>query len=105
MVEELDPKQGQVGFKQLPLLDSGDFVEAEGTVIKTKTGEIYLYFAPLTFLIYLSAPVAYLVDFSTSFMLNCVAAISEPGSRYSGTNSSSGRSPMTMPAACVEAGR
>lgn len=35
----------------------------------TKTGEIYLYFAPLTFLIFLSAPVAYLVDFSTSFML------------------------------------
>lgn len=34
-----------------------------------KTGQIYLYFAPLTFLLYLSAPWAYLVDFSTSFIL------------------------------------
>lgn len=30
----------QLGFDQLPLLDSGDFIEANGTVIKTKTGEI-----------------------------------------------------------------
>ncbi|HEY1878708.1 MAG TPA: MFS transporter [Caulobacteraceae bacterium] len=36
---------------------------------QTKTGQVYLYFAPLTFLIFLSAPVAYLVDFSTTFML------------------------------------
>jgi MFS family permease len=35
----------------------------------TKTGQIYLYFTPLTFLVFLSAPFAYLVDFSTSFIL------------------------------------
>lgn len=36
----LDASQGIVGIKELPLLDTGDFVEATGTVIKTKTGEI-----------------------------------------------------------------
>ncbi len=39
-VAELDAAAGQLGFAQLPLLDSGDFVEASGTVIKTQTGEI-----------------------------------------------------------------
>jgi lysyl-tRNA synthetase class 2 len=32
----------QLGMKQLNLLDTGDFVEASGTVIKTQTGEISL---------------------------------------------------------------
>jgi len=36
---------------------------------ETRTGQIYLYFAPLTFLLFLSTPVAYLVDISTTFML------------------------------------
>lgn len=36
----LDPANNQLGMKELPLLDSGDFVEARGRVIKTKTGEI-----------------------------------------------------------------
>ena len=39
-VSPLDAAKAQVGFEQLPLLDSGDFVEAHGTVVKTKTGEI-----------------------------------------------------------------
>jgi lysyl-tRNA synthetase class 2 len=39
-VEALDAAHSQVGFDQLPLLDSGDFVEAKGAVIKTQTGEI-----------------------------------------------------------------
>lgn len=39
-VAELDAKSGLVGMKELPLLDTGDFVEATGEVIKTKTGEI-----------------------------------------------------------------
>jgi lysyl-tRNA synthetase class 2 len=30
----------QLGFDQLPLLDSGDFIEATGPVIKTQTGEV-----------------------------------------------------------------
>jgi len=39
-VAELQPEKSQLGFTQLPLLDSGDFIEAQGTVIKTQTGEI-----------------------------------------------------------------
>lgn len=39
-VAPLDAKAGRVGMEQLPLLDSGDFVEAHGPVIKTQTGEI-----------------------------------------------------------------
>lgn len=39
-VAETDGPQGIIGIKQLSLLDSGDFVEATGEVIKTKTGEI-----------------------------------------------------------------
>ncbi len=37
---ELDAADGILGIKEVPLLDSGDFVEATGEVIKTKTGEI-----------------------------------------------------------------
>lgn len=39
-VAKLDPADGVLGIKELPLLDTGDFVEATGEVIKTKTGEI-----------------------------------------------------------------
>jgi len=35
-----DPKNSQLGMSELGLLDSGDFVEAAGEVIKTETGEI-----------------------------------------------------------------
>jgi hypothetical protein len=42
---------------------------------------------------------------STHFMLNWVTGMSERGSRYIGTSCDSGRSPMTMPAAWVEAWR
>lgn len=38
----LEPRDSAIGIKQLNLLDSGDFVEATGNVIKTKTGEISL---------------------------------------------------------------
>lgn len=37
---ELKPENGELSIKQLSLLDIGDFVEAHGTVIKTKTGEV-----------------------------------------------------------------
>ncbi len=40
VVEGLKPADSQLGLDQLPLLDSGDFVEAHGPVIKTQTGEI-----------------------------------------------------------------
>ncbi len=36
----LDAPNSVVGMEQLPLLDTGDFIEATGEVIKTKTGEI-----------------------------------------------------------------
>jgi lysyl-tRNA synthetase class 2 len=39
-VEALHAENSQLGFDQLPLLDSGDFIEANGKVIKTQTGEI-----------------------------------------------------------------
>ncbi len=40
LVEGLNSEQSQLGIEQLSLLDSGDFVEASGPVIKTQTGEI-----------------------------------------------------------------
>lgn len=39
-VDALKAEVGQLGLKELPLLDTGDFIEATGEVIKTKTGEI-----------------------------------------------------------------
>ena len=39
-VENLKAEDSQVGMSELPLLDTGDFIEATGPVIKTKTGEI-----------------------------------------------------------------
>lgn len=39
-VEELDVEKGTLGLKQVTLLDTGDYIEATGEIIKTKTGEI-----------------------------------------------------------------
>lgn len=39
-VAGLKAENSQISFDQLPLLDLGDFIEATGPVIKTKTGEI-----------------------------------------------------------------
>ncbi len=39
-LEKLNVDNNQLGIDQLPLLDSGDFIEATGKVIKSKTGEI-----------------------------------------------------------------
>jgi lysyl-tRNA synthetase class 2 len=39
-VEPLNAEDSQVGMNELPLLDTGDFIQASGPVIKTKTGEI-----------------------------------------------------------------
>ncbi len=39
-VAGLDAANSQLGFEQLPLLDSGDFVQASGPVVKTQTGEM-----------------------------------------------------------------
>lgn len=39
-MEKTDGTKGLVGIENLSLLDTGDFVEATGDVVKTKTGEI-----------------------------------------------------------------
>lgn len=49
-VEGLKAEDSQLGLEQLPLLDSGDFVEAHGTVIRTQTGEISVDVARLRLL-------------------------------------------------------
>lgn len=40
VLSEPDPKNAEIAFGQLNLLDPGDFVEASGKIIKTQTGEI-----------------------------------------------------------------
>lgn len=40
IVSPLRVETGTIGFAQLPLLDVGDFIEAQGLVIKTQTGEV-----------------------------------------------------------------
>lgn len=40
IMENSNPKQGNVGIEDIGLLDTGDFIEATGEVTKTKTGEI-----------------------------------------------------------------
>ncbi len=39
-VAELNAVEGVIGMAQLPLLDTGDFVEGTGEIIRSKTGEI-----------------------------------------------------------------
>lgn len=39
-IAERDAQLGQLGIADLPLLDTGDFIEATGEIIKSKTGEI-----------------------------------------------------------------
>ena len=39
---ELNAEKGELGISELNLLDTGDFVQATGEVIKTKTGEVSL---------------------------------------------------------------
>jgi len=39
-IAERDVSIGQLGLSDLPLLDTGDFLEATGEIIKSKTGEI-----------------------------------------------------------------
>jgi len=40
ILKPIDANNSQLGIKELPLLDIGDFVEADGKVIKTQTGEL-----------------------------------------------------------------
>lgn len=45
-----DPESNRLGIKQLNLLDTGDFIEANGNVIKTQTGEMSIECAGLRLL-------------------------------------------------------
>ena len=49
-VAERDPARSQLSMADLPLLDTGDFVEATGQVIKSKTGEISIFVEQLRLL-------------------------------------------------------
>ena len=49
-LEGLDPKNEQLGFSELSLLDSGDFVAATGKVIKSQTGELSIQVSKLRLL-------------------------------------------------------
>ena len=40
VLKELDVSNGNLGLDQISLLDSGDFIQAMGTVIRTQTGEV-----------------------------------------------------------------
>ena len=46
----LDKEKGSLGFSELALLDVGDFVQATGKIVKTKTGQISIEVAGLILL-------------------------------------------------------
>lgn len=50
-MEPLEATTSKLGFKELPLLDSGDFIEVSGQVIKTETGEISIKVKSLRLLV------------------------------------------------------
>lgn len=50
IVAGLDAANNQLGIAELPLLDTGDFVEASGKIIKSQTGEISVEVANLRLL-------------------------------------------------------
>ncbi|MDK2899188.1 MAG: lysyl-tRNA synthetase, class [Patescibacteria group bacterium] len=62
IVENLDITNNQIGLTELPLLDTGDFIEATGSVIKTKTGEISIEVARLRLLTKSLRPMPSVID-------------------------------------------
>lgn len=40
IVQSIDATKNQIGIAELPLLDTGDFIEATGKIIKSQTGEV-----------------------------------------------------------------
>jgi lysyl-tRNA synthetase class 2 len=61
-VEGLDTKNSQIGISELPLLDTGDFVEATGKVIKSKTNEISIEVVKLRLLTKAIRPMPSAID-------------------------------------------
>lgn len=61
-VAEHDPAQNQLGITELPLLDTGDFVEAKGSVGKSQSGEISVFTRELRLLTKSLRPMPSAVD-------------------------------------------
>ncbi len=57
-----DASKNQLGVEDLPLLDTGDFIEATGTIGKSKTGEISLFTQTFRFLAKALRPMPSAVD-------------------------------------------
>lgn len=49
-IKSADPKNSELDMKQINLLDTGDFIEAHGEIMKSKTGEISLEVSKLRLL-------------------------------------------------------
>lgn len=61
-LDGLVPEHSQIGMDELPLLDTGDFVEATGKVTKTQTGEISVETKSLRLLVKSLRPMPNQVD-------------------------------------------
>jgi len=62
IVTSLDVANHKIGIAELPLLDSGDFIEAAGKVIKTKTDEISIEVVDLRLLAKSIRPMPSVID-------------------------------------------
>ncbi|HEV2412187.1 MAG TPA: lysine--tRNA ligase [Candidatus Saccharimonadales bacterium] len=61
-VQPLKADESRLGLNELPLLDAGDFIQATGRVIKTKTGEVSVDVAKLRLLTKSLRPMPYTPD-------------------------------------------
>ena len=62
ILNSFNAQSGQIGISELPLLDTGDFVEATGRVIKSKTGEISIETVKLRLLVKSLRPMPSAID-------------------------------------------
>ena len=62
ILDGVEIAKNQISAKEIPLLDSGDFIEASGKVIKTKSGEISVEVKTLRFLAKSLRPMPSLID-------------------------------------------
>ena len=62
IVNGMNAATSQIGISELPLLDSGDFIEATGSIIKSKTGEISIEVTNLRLLTKALRPMPSVID-------------------------------------------
>lgn len=62
IIAEKDATKSQLGISELPLLDTGDFIEATGKVVKSKTGEISIETTNLRLLTKALRPMPSVID-------------------------------------------